>query len=175
MRRVLSVPAMTLAVYLAAACVGDTAVTPAPEPIGAQRIGACSVKPASAAVDWSNGPVRVSGIFRATGWVGAGAVRRALVPHSVPERIVIPENDDLDHLAGEVAEVVVRTYPARESKYEYDVPVRAFRGIFEPKCRYRVAFRVGTRDFGVELEAGEGRWVLGVANSSGGYVGPVSS
>ncbi len=173
MRRLFIIPAAVLAGVSIASCGGEGGLE-RPEPTSAQRTGESAIKPGWAAADWTNGPVRMTGTLR-SGGVGAQSLRRVLGERSVPEGFVMPEGDDFEDLLRDVDGAILRSIPDRAMQYELTVPAGEYRGVFEPRCRYRVGFRVDGRTFDVDLEAGCGRAVVAVVNSNGGYIEPVAS
>ncbi|VDR40147.1 Uncharacterised protein [Tsukamurella paurometabola] len=162
-----AVPAAVLAVVSIVSC-GEGRGLPRPEPASAQRTSECVIKPGWAAADWTSGPVRATGTLRSRG-VAVESLRRALGERSVPEDFVVPEGDDFDDLVRDVDEVILRSIPERVMQYEFAVPAGEYRGVFEPRCQYRVGFRVDGRSFDVDVEAGSGRVVVAVVNSNGGF------
>lgn len=165
-----------VAVMAAAVCVSACAVAPAEPQIevgGVTRVGACSVPLKTAAIDFTSGPVTIRGTLRWDGGVRAGSLSTALEPAAVRERFVIPEGKDLDALTERVNAKIVATFPHPTAAFEYTARAGEVRGVFEPRCTYRIDLQRADRTWSVDLTGGSGRWEIGVVNSGGGYEGPV--
>ncbi|KXP14600.1 hypothetical protein AXK60_01505 [Tsukamurella pseudospumae] len=161
---------MACAAGVVTGCGGDR--TPSIKGVTVDRREGCSTPLMVPAVDFTEGPVTMSGRVRWNGSLLGGTVKNALEPLSVRERFVVPEGEELERLRTDIADRIMGTFRQRESTYSLKVPVRAQWGVFEPRCAYRVELSYDGRAFTIDVQAGSGELVNGLANDGGGYAGP---